>query len=195
MLVQCLFKTIDHLEGSVKYSPYEPVFQEKLKEQRQNIEELEERIRWYKEELSNLNVQTSIGSEENLNKLITIHLFMTDLEWYIHELSGLKDEVFELSHPNIEDFFFSDFGKSIKNQLMRTRHYHNTQPIYEVIRKTESPYLKTGYRVYLYEKGDTRYKEYLEVVDIEGKVRYVITQEGELDAEKTKMRQGYTIGN
>lgn len=161
----------------------------------EHMEELEEQIRCYKEELSQLHFQTSIGSEESLNKLITMHLFMTDLEWYISELSGLKDEVFELSHPNMENFFFSDFGKRIKSQLMRTRHYHNTQPIYEVIRKTESPYLKTGYRVYLYEKGDKRYKEYLEVADIQGRVRYVITQEGELDAEKTKMRQGYMIGD
>ena len=89
----------------------------------------------------------------------------------------------------MKEFFYDGFGKSIKNNLSKTKLQYDGQPIFKVTSKPENEYLKKGYGVYL----DALHKDHLEVIDKAGKVKYVLNIDGTLNADKTVKAIGRTI--
>lgn len=87
------------------------------------------------------------------------------------------------------EFFSNGFGKSIKNNLSKTKIQYQGQSIYKVTEKTGSEYLKKGYGVYL----DALHKDHLEVINKVGEVVYVLNLDGTLNADKTAKAIGRTI--
>ncbi|MCC2931916.1 ribonuclease YeeF family protein [Bacillus sp. LBG-1-113] len=86
------------------------------------------------------------------------------------------------SVSNMKEFFNDGFGKSIKNNVTKTKNQFQGQSIYEVNKKLDNPYLKKGDRFYL----DNLHKDHLEVFDKRGNLRVVLNLDGTLNEVKTK---------
>lgn len=82
----------------------------------------------------------------------------------------------------MNEFFDIGFGKTIKDSLVKSKARYDGQSIYKVVNKTDNPYLKKGYGIYL----DALHKDHLEVIDKSGKVKYVLNLDGTLNLNKTK---------
>ncbi|MED1125977.1 T7SS effector LXG polymorphic toxin [Bacillus paralicheniformis] len=90
---------------------------------------------------------------------------------------------------NMNEFFDMEFGKSISNSLSKSKVKYDGQSIYKVEKKTDNPYLKKGYGVYL----DALHKDHLEVIDKTGNVKYVLNLDGALNSDKTKKALGRVV--
>ncbi|MCC8351000.1 ribonuclease YeeF family protein [Bacillus sp. AF23] len=86
------------------------------------------------------------------------------------------------SVSNMKEFFNDGFGKTIKNNVKKTKNQFQGQSIYEVNKKLDNPYLKKGDRFYL----DNLHKDHLEVFDKRGNLRVVLNLDGTLNEVKTK---------
>ncbi|MGD2408851.1 DNA-binding protein [Bacillus licheniformis] len=86
------------------------------------------------------------------------------------------------SVSNMKEFFNDGFGKTIKNNVTKTKNQFQGQSIYEVNKKLDNPYLKKGDRFYL----DNLHKDHLEVFDKRGNLRVVLNLDGTLNEVKTK---------
>ncbi|MCM3158291.1 hypothetical protein M3585_12695 [Bacillus subtilis] len=82
----------------------------------------------------------------------------------------------------MKEFFNDGFGKTIKNNVTKTKNQFQGQSIYEVNKKLDNPYLKKGDRFYL----DNLHKDHLEVFDKRGNLRVVLNLDGTLNEVKTK---------
>ncbi|MEK3806093.1 hypothetical protein MHB63_05810 [Bacillus sp. FSL H8-0547] len=90
---------------------------------------------------------------------------------------------------NMNEFFDMDFGKLIVNSLSKSKVKYDGQSIYKVEKKTDNPYLKKGYGIYL----DALHKDHLEVIDKTGNVKYVLNLDGTLNPDKTKKALGRVV--
>ncbi|WP_069839532.1 T7SS effector LXG polymorphic toxin [Bacillus sp. F56] len=86
------------------------------------------------------------------------------------------------SVSNMKEFFNDEFGKTIKNNVTKTKNQFQGQSIYEVNKKLDNPFLKKGDRFYL----DNLHKDHLEVFDKRGNLRVVLNLDGTLNEVKTK---------
>lgn len=89
-------KTLEYLEGVLKKSKLENKFAEKLDEQKENLDDFRVLINKFQKDMLILDTYEAIDSDETLNKLMKIHKFITDFEWYISEISEFKDEVIKI---------------------------------------------------------------------------------------------------
>ena len=89
---------------------------------------------------------------------------------------------------NMDEFFKTAFGKSIKGNVKKTKQRFHEQSIY-VVTKEVSPYLKKGYKLYL----DNLHKDHLEVFDKNGKFKLVLNLDGTLNQDKTKKAEGRSL--
>lgn len=90
---------------------------------------------------------------------------------------------------NMNEFFDTEFGKSISNSLSKPKVKYDGQSIYKVEKKTDNQYLKKGYGVYL----GALHKDHLEVIDKTGNVKYVLNLDGTLNHDKTKKALGRVV--
>lgn len=86
------------------------------------------------------------------------------------------------SIANMAEFFSDGFGKSIKNNVTKTKNQFQGQSIYKVTKKTDNSYLKKGDGLYLY----NLHKDHLEIIDSKGKVKAVLNLDGSLNVTKTE---------
>lgn len=86
------------------------------------------------------------------------------------------------SVSNMGEFFQTDFGNSIKKDLVKTKNQFQDQSVYEVSQKVNSEYLKKGDKLYL----DNLHKDHLEVFDKKGNAKAVLNLDGTLNLEKTE---------
>lgn len=89
-------KILEYLECVVKESQLENKFSENFDEQKENLDDFRVLINEFQKDMSTLDTYEAIDSDETLNKLMKIHKFITDFEWYISEISELKDEVIKI---------------------------------------------------------------------------------------------------
>ncbi|MFL0248845.1 hypothetical protein ACJDT4_00300 [Clostridium neuense] len=83
---------------------------------------------------------------------------------------------------NMNEFFETSFGSSVKNDIVKTKNKFQGQPIYEVTKKVDNQYLKKGDKIYL----DNLHKDHLEVFDKKGNAKAVLNLDGTLNYEKTE---------
>ena len=95
-IISYFAKTLDYLEGVLAENQLENEFAEKLCEQKGNLDDFRNLIIQYEKDTLTFNTYEAIESDETLNKLMTIHKFVTDFEWHISEISELKDEVIKI---------------------------------------------------------------------------------------------------
>ncbi|GMQ60352.1 hypothetical protein AN1V17_47520 [Vallitalea sediminicola] len=95
-LISYFSETINYLEGILIENQLDENFENKLNEQKENIEDFGNLMNQYEKDMLAFNSFESIGSDETLDKLMKIHKFITDFEWHISEISELKDEVINI---------------------------------------------------------------------------------------------------
>ncbi|WP_252250322.1 hypothetical protein [Clostridium sp. ZBS13] len=83
---------------------------------------------------------------------------------------------------NMNEFFETSFGNSIKGSVTKTNSKFQGQSIYEVSKKVDNQYLKKGDKIYL----DNLHKDHLEVFDKRGSAKVVLNLDGTLNYEKTE---------
>lgn len=95
-IVICLEKTLDYIEGVLSENELIDKFTDKLCEQRENLNDFKKMLNQYTDEVLTYTSYEPIESDETLNKLMTVHKFLTDIDWHISEINELKDEVVKL---------------------------------------------------------------------------------------------------
>ncbi|WP_113671903.1 hypothetical protein [Vallitalea guaymasensis] len=95
-LISYFSETFNYLEGIIIENQLDKNFENKLNEQKENLEDFRNLINQYEKDMLDFNSFESIGSDETLDKLMKIHKFITDFEWHISEISELKDEVIKI---------------------------------------------------------------------------------------------------
>ena len=95
-IVSYFERTLDYLEGVISENQLEDKFADKLDEQRENLDDFRNVMNQYEKDTSTFTSYEAIESDETLNKLMTIHKFLADIEWHISEISELKDEVIKV---------------------------------------------------------------------------------------------------
>ncbi|MBC2256446.1 hemagglutinin [Listeria ivanovii] len=89
----------------------------------------------------------------------------------------------------MKEFFETSFGRSIKNNVSKTKNQYQGQSIFEVTQKTSNQYLKKGDKFYL----DNLHKDHFEVFTKKGEFRAVLNLDGTLNMSKTKNAVGRKI--
>ncbi len=92
----CLEKTLDYIEGVLSENELIDKFSDKIYEQRENLDDFKKVLNQYTDEILTYTSYEPIGSDETLNKLMTVHKFLADIDWHISEINELKDEVVKL---------------------------------------------------------------------------------------------------
>ena len=95
-LISYFSETINYLEGILVENQLDKNLVNKLNEQKENLKDFSNLINEYEKDMLAFNSFESMGSDETLDKLMKIHKFITDFEWYISEISELKDEVIKI---------------------------------------------------------------------------------------------------
>jgi predicted ribonuclease toxin of YeeF-YezG toxin-antitoxin module len=127
----------------------------------------------------NDRLSNQVDHVRNLIQQASIKKYSTGNRRIVHSVS------------NMNEFFKTDFGKSIINGISKTKISYDGQSIYKITHKIDSDYLKKGYGLYL----DALHHDHLEVIDKKGTVQYVLNLDGTVNIDKTKKALGRKIKN
>ena len=71
-----------------------------IKEQRENVKELKFVLKEFEEYLKELEKYESLESDKSRNKIMNIHIYTTELEWYISEINDLNGYIMQIDLPH-----------------------------------------------------------------------------------------------
>ena len=95
-IVNHFSKIIDYLERINNQNKLEVSLVETIKEQRENLDDLKLILTQFEYFLEELTSCESIESDAMLNKLMKVHKFTTDIEWYASEINELNVKVIKI---------------------------------------------------------------------------------------------------